>query len=66
MGRVDLIVEADLDAHDFMALVPVIEGAGGVMTDWNGNRLTRESDGHVVAAASPECHAAAVAHLRDP
>ncbi|MGD8809708.1 MAG: histidinol-phosphatase [Gammaproteobacteria bacterium] len=65
-GFVDLVIEFGLKIFDFMALVPVIEGAGGVMTDWNGNRLTRESDGHVVAAASPECHAAAVAHLRDP
>ena len=39
MGFVDLVVEADLDAHDFMALVPVIEGAGGIMTDWQGQPL---------------------------
>ena len=36
MGFVDLVVEADLDVHDFMALVPVVEGAGGIMTDWQG------------------------------
>ena len=36
MGSIDLIVEADLDVHDFMALVPVIEGAGGLVTDWQG------------------------------
>ena len=41
MGFIDLIVEADLDVHDFMALVPVIEGAGGIMTDWQGAPLTR-------------------------
>ena len=35
------------------------------MTDWNGNPLTRESDGHVVAAATAELHEAALAHLRD-
>ena len=40
MGLIDLIVEADLDVHDFMALVPVIEGAGGVVTDWRGAPLT--------------------------
>lgn len=33
-GHVDLVVEADLKPYDFMALVPVVEGAGGVMTDW--------------------------------
>ena len=39
-ASIDLVVEADLDLHDFMALVPVIEGAGGVMTDWQGAPLT--------------------------
>jgi len=64
-GFVDLVVEASLKIYDFMPLVPVVEGAGGVMTDWNGAALTRESDGHVVAAATAACHAAALAHLRD-
>lgn len=63
-GFVDLVVEAKLKIYDFMPLVPVVEGAGGVMTDWNGAPLTQESDGHVVAAATTECHAAALAHLR--
>lgn len=64
-GHVDLVIEAQLKIYDFMALVPVVENAGGVMTDWNGKPLTRESGGHVVAAATAELHAAAVAHLRD-
>jgi inositol-phosphate phosphatase / L-galactose 1-phosphate phosphatase / histidinol-phosphatase len=50
MGFADVIVEAGLQAHDFCALVPVIEGAGGVMTDWEGRPLTAASDGRVVAA----------------
>jgi histidinol phosphatase-like enzyme (inositol monophosphatase family) len=56
MGRVDLIVEADLDVHDFMALVPVIEGAGGLVTDWQGAALTPVSDGRIVAAGDPRVH----------
>jgi myo-inositol-1(or 4)-monophosphatase/inositol-phosphate phosphatase/L-galactose 1-phosphate phosphatase/histidinol-phosphatase len=56
MGFADLIVEADLDAHDFMALVPVVEGAGGVMTDWQGRPLNVASDGRVVAAGDPRVH----------
>jgi inositol-phosphate phosphatase / L-galactose 1-phosphate phosphatase / histidinol-phosphatase len=56
MGRVDLIVEADLDVHDFMALVPVIEGAGGLVTDWRGAALTPASDGRIVAAGDPRVH----------
>jgi inositol-phosphate phosphatase/L-galactose 1-phosphate phosphatase/histidinol-phosphatase len=64
-GHVDLVIEAKLKIYDFMALVPVVESAGGVMTDWNGKPLTKESDGHVVAAATAALHAAALAHLRD-
>ena len=64
-GFVDLVIEYGLKIFDFMALVPVVEGAGGAMTDWNGGRLTPDSDGHVVAASSAECQAAAVDYLRD-
>jgi histidinol phosphatase-like enzyme (inositol monophosphatase family) len=49
MGFLDLVVEADLKAYDFCALAPVINGAGGMITDWQGEPLTAESDGHVVA-----------------
>jgi inositol-phosphate phosphatase/L-galactose 1-phosphate phosphatase/histidinol-phosphatase len=56
MGSIDLIVEADLDVHDFMALVPVIEGAGGFVTDWRGAALTPTSDGRIVAAGDPRVH----------
>lgn len=49
-GHLDLVVEAGLQLYDFAALVPVIEGAGGRMTDWQGRSLGRDSDGRVVAA----------------
>ncbi|MEC8838483.1 MAG: inositol monophosphatase family protein [Pseudomonadota bacterium] len=48
-GHVDVVVEAGLKLHDFAALVPVVEGAGGVMSDWQGNPLDAESDGRVIA-----------------
>jgi fructose-1,6-bisphosphatase/inositol monophosphatase family enzyme len=64
-GFTDLVVEARLSIYDFMALVPVVQGAGGLMTDWNGRPLTRESDGHVIAAANSACHEGALALLRD-
>lgn len=53
-GHCDLVMEMDLKPFDYMALVPVVEGAGGIMRDWNGDRLTETSDGRVVAAASPK------------
>jgi inositol-phosphate phosphatase/L-galactose 1-phosphate phosphatase/histidinol-phosphatase len=48
-GHMDLCVEASLSPYDFAALVPVVEGAGGVMTDWDGKALTLKSDGRVIA-----------------
>jgi inositol-phosphate phosphatase / L-galactose 1-phosphate phosphatase / histidinol-phosphatase len=38
--------------------VPIVNGAGGLMTDWNGNPLTPSSDGRVIAAATPALHRA--------
>lgn len=55
-GFVDAVIEAQLKPYDYMALVPVIEGAGGVVTDWAGKRLTLESDGRVIAAGTASLH----------
>lgn len=63
-GHCDLVVEAGLQVYDVMALVPVVEGAGGVMTDWGGQPLTPAFDGRVVAAANAGLHAEALRHLR--
>jgi histidinol phosphatase-like enzyme (inositol monophosphatase family) len=52
-GHIDLVVEAGLTLHDFAALVPVVEGAGGTMCDWNGDPLNADSDGHVIALGDP-------------
>jgi len=52
-GHIDLVVEANLQLYDFAALVPVVEGAGGRMTDWQGRALGRASDGRVIAAGDP-------------
>ncbi|KAF6260129.1 hypothetical protein COO60DRAFT_923288 [Scenedesmus sp. NREL 46B-D3] len=50
-GHCDLVVEADLKPYDYMALVPIIEGAGGVITDWSGRQLRWQVQGGDVAAA---------------
>ena len=63
MGFADLIVETGLQTHDFCALVPVVEGAGGVITDWRGAPLGMASDGNVVAAGDRRVHEAALALL---
>jgi len=52
-GHLDLVCEAGLKLHDWAALVPVVEGAGGTMCDWNGDPLHSGSSGHVLALGDP-------------
>jgi inositol-phosphate phosphatase / L-galactose 1-phosphate phosphatase / histidinol-phosphatase len=52
-GHLDIVCEANLKLHDWAALVPVIEGAGGTVCDWNGDPLHSGSDGHVLALGDP-------------
>lgn len=49
-GHLDLVVEAGLQIYDFAALVPIVEGAGGSMSDWQGKPLGLGSGGRVIAA----------------
>ena len=52
-GLLDVVCEANLKLHDWAALVPVVEGAGGTMSDWNGEPLHAGSDGYVLAVGDP-------------
>ena len=63
-GHVDLVCEASLGTHDFCALVPVVEGAGGIITDWQGQPLTLASGGKVLAAGDASLHAKALETLK--
>lgn len=58
-GTVDIVCEASMQPYDYCAAVPVVAGAGGVMTDWQGQALGLASDGRVLAAGDPAIHAAA-------
>jgi inositol-phosphate phosphatase / L-galactose 1-phosphate phosphatase / histidinol-phosphatase len=62
-GFIDLVVEASLKPYDYCAIVPVVEGAGGAMTDWQGKPLGLASDGRVIAAGDRALHKAALALL---
>ena len=62
-GHCDLALETGLQPYDYMALVPVVEGAGGCITDWQGNELSIYSDGRVLASATPKLHEAALSLL---
>jgi len=52
-GHIDIVCEAGLKLHDFAALAPIVEGAGGTMCDWNGEPLHAGSSGHVLALGDP-------------
>ena len=62
-GYMDACIEASLSPYDFCALVPVVEGAGGIITDWSGNDLTIKSDGRILAAGNTTTHAALLSLL---
>jgi histidinol phosphatase-like enzyme (inositol monophosphatase family) len=63
MGCVDLIVEMQLKSFDLGPLAPIVEGAGGRITDWRGEPLGLASDGRICAAGDAALHAAALARL---
>ena len=63
-GHHDLVIEAGLQPYDVMALVPVIEGAGGLIRNWEGRPLSEGFDGRVVAAATAELLEASIEMLR--
>ncbi|MEM8877033.1 MAG: inositol monophosphatase family protein [Pseudomonadota bacterium] len=58
-GQIDLVIEDDLKPYDIAGLIPIIEGAGGVVTDWAGERVPIDG-GDVIAAANPVLHREAV------
>jgi inositol-phosphate phosphatase / L-galactose 1-phosphate phosphatase / histidinol-phosphatase len=62
-GCLDLTIEASMQTYDFMALAPVIEGAGGCITDWSGAPLSLSGDGTVLASGDARVHAEAVSLL---
>ena len=60
-GRIGLCLNGpNLDPFDIAALVPVVEAAGGCITDWQGNALTIESKGEIVATSGPRLHDSAL------
>ena len=53
-GHVDLVIESGLNAYDICALVPIVEGAGGVVTDWTGGSAA--NGGSIIAAGDKRLH----------
>jgi len=63
-GFIDLVLEASLKPYDFCAMVPIVEGAGGIATDWHGAALDIASDGRILVAGDRRTHRAALDLLR--
>lgn len=63
-GHLDAVIETGLKPYDYLPILPVIEAAGGVMTDWAGQPLNFSSHGDVVAAATPELHAELIEQIK--
>jgi len=61
-GHVDLVIETELQPYDVLALVPIIMGAGGVITTWEGD--APNAGGRIIAAGDKRVHAAALAMLQ--
>jgi histidinol phosphatase-like enzyme (inositol monophosphatase family) len=53
LGQIDIIAESDMKVWDWGPLVPVIEGAGGSVTDWQGQKLRTDGDGRVLSVGNP-------------
>ncbi|WP_425410932.1 inositol monophosphatase family protein [Hyphococcus sp.] len=61
LGEIDIVLETCLKHHDYAALIPIVEGAGGVVTNWRGEKPGADDRGEIIAAATPKLHEAALA-----
>jgi len=61
-GHVDLVIETGLKPYDVLPLIPIIEGAGGIITTWGNGRP--HGGGRIIAAGDKRMHAAAMALLK--
>ncbi len=63
-GRIDVGMDVQFDIHDYLPLVPVINGAGGIITDWDGKPLDQNSGDKLIAAGDPRVHEEALKLLQ--
>ncbi|WP_409201709.1 inositol monophosphatase family protein [Leisingera sp. M527] len=63
-GHADAVIDYDLQPYDYLPVSAVVEAAGGVITDWDGQPLGLGSDGRVISAATPELHGEMLALIK--
>ncbi len=63
-GFSDIVIEANLAPYDHLAHAPIIAGAGGIMTDWQGRPTSLDTDGRVLCAGDRRCHDLAISLLQ--
>lgn len=61
-GFVDIVLDCDLQPYDIQALIPIVEGAGGIVSNWKGDSAVE--GGYVIACGSKNTHDSALAHLQ--
>jgi histidinol phosphatase-like enzyme (inositol monophosphatase family) len=59
-GHADVVIDNTVKPHDFAALVPVVEGAGGKITDWDGQPLNMTRNARLLATGDDAAHRAAI------
>ncbi len=62
-GHADIVIETELKAYDIVALIPIIEGSGGRITDWRGGSAAR--GGRILACGDKRLHETALEYLSD-
>jgi len=55
-GRVDICMDVIFDVHDYLSLVPIIKGAGGIITNWEGETAGFHSGSRIIACGDPRVH----------
>ena len=62
-GKIDLIIEPNLKNYDIQALIPIIEGSGGIITTWNNEKVYQ--GGNIIACSNKKLHSRAIRIIND-
>lgn len=63
MGNIHGVMESSLNLYDYVAPAAVLEGAGGICTDWQGNTISIQTGKQIIATANPALHEKVLCHI---